>query len=113
MKQLPRRRNRPASVMMNGWISQKSMIRPWSAPNPTPNAIIIAPDARGCQPSVSSRAMTIPTKPIIEPTDRSMPPERITKVDPIAAMMMKALSVRRSPSTCVDRKYRKLNAPTA
>ena len=28
MKQLPRSRNSPASVTMNGWISQKSMMSP-------------------------------------------------------------------------------------
>ena len=33
MKQLPRSMNRPASVMMKGWISQKSMMKPWKAPN--------------------------------------------------------------------------------
>ena len=48
--------------------------------------------------------MTTPTKPIIEPIDRSMPPERITKVVPIAAMMMKALSARMWPSTSVEKK---------
>ena len=104
MKQPPRSRNRPASVTMNGWISQKSMMRPCSAPNATPKTSIIAPDASGCQPATSRLAITTPTKPIIEPIDRSMPPERMTKVVPIAAMMMKALSARMSPSTRVERK---------
>ena len=48
--------------------------------------------------------MTTPTKPIIDPIDRSMPPLRMTKVVPMAAMMTKALSARMSPSTSVDRK---------
>ena len=102
MKHAPRSRNRPASVTMKGWISQKSMMKPCSAPKPAPKASIIAPDSSGCQPTVSRLAITTPTKPIIEPIDRSMPPERMTKVVPIAAMMMKALSARMSPSTSVE-----------
>ncbi|MNG39983.1 hypothetical protein D3C84_1283640 [compost metagenome] len=38
-----------------------------------------------------------------EPIDRSMPPDRITKVMPTAAMPRKALSVKRLPITRVDR----------
>ena len=89
---------------MNGWISQKSMISPWSAPNSAPKHSIIAAEASGCQPTASRLAITTPTKPIIEPIDRSMPPERMTKVVPMAAMMMNALSARMSPRTRVERK---------
>ena len=105
MKQLPRSRNSPASVTMNGWISQKSMMRPCSAPNSRPKTSISAAEASGCHPTTSRLAITTPTKPIIEPIDRSMPPDRMTKVVPIAAVMMKALSARMSPSTSVDRKW--------
>ena len=80
------------------------MISPCSAPNRSPNASIIAAEASGCQPARSRLAITTPTKPIIEPIERSMPPDRMTKVVPIAAVMMKALSARMSPSTSVDRK---------
>ena len=62
------------------------------------------PEASGCQPTTSRLAITTPTKPIIEPIDRSMPPEMMTKVVPMAAMMMKALSARMSPSTSVETK---------
>ena len=104
MKQAPRSMNRPASVMMKGWISQKSMTKPRKAPNRMPKASISAADASGCQPATSRLAMHTPTKPIIEPIDRSMPPEMMTKVVPIAAMMMKALSARRWPSTRDEKK---------
>ena len=105
MKQLPRSRKRPASVTMNGWISQKSMIRPCKAPKKRPKHNIIPPETSGCQPTTSRFAITTPTKPIIDPIDRSMPPERMTKVVPIAAMMTKALSARMSPNTRVDKKF--------
>ena len=104
MKQPPRSRNSPARVTMNGWISQKSTISPCSAPNSAPKHSIIAADASGCHPTASRLAITTPTKPIIEPIDRSMPPERMTKVVPMAAMMMNALSARMSPRTRVEKK---------
>ena len=104
MKQAPRSMNRPASVTMNGWISQKSMMKPRKAPNRMPKASISAAETSGCHPAVSRLAMTTPTKPIIEPIDRSMPPDMMTKVVPIAAMMMKALSASRWPSTRVEKK---------
>ena len=37
-----------------------------------------------------------------EPTDRSMPPETITKVMPTAITSKKALSINRLKITCVD-----------
>ncbi len=104
MKQLPRRRKSPASVTMNGWISQKSMMSPCSAPKARPKTSIIPAETSGCHPRTSRLAIATPTKPIIEPIERSMPPDRMTNVVPIAAVMMKALSARMSPRTNVDMK---------
>jgi len=88
------------------------MMKPWQAPKPAPNTSISAAEASGCQPKPSSLAITTPTKPIIEPIERSMPPERMTKLAPIAAMMRNALSSRMSPSTKLDRKWLYMWPPT-
>ncbi len=57
----------------------------------------------GCMPyQVTSTAIRTLVKPMTEPTDRSMPPERITKVMPTAAMPRNALSVSRLPRTRVE-----------
>ncbi len=47
-------------------------------------------------------ALSTVVKPITAPTERSMPPEMITKVIPTAVMPRKALSVRKLPSTRVE-----------
>jgi hypothetical protein len=44
-------------------------------------------------------------KPITDPTERSIPPEMMTKVMPTATMPRKALSVRRLATTRVDAKF--------
>src|ERR1035437_2998401 len=38
-----------------------------------------------------------------DPTDRSMPPDRITKVMPTATMTKKALSISRFKNTCAEK----------
>jgi hypothetical protein len=46
----------------------------------------------GSHPACTSLAIKIPTKAIIDPTERSMPPERITNDSPTAATPTKAMS---------------------
>ncbi|MNL45209.1 hypothetical protein D3C87_1678380 [compost metagenome] len=59
--------------------------------------------ASGCQPAqLISTAISTPVKPMTAPTERSMPPERMTKVMPTAVMPRKALSVRKLPRTRVE-----------
>ena len=68
------------------------MARPWiSAPCAAPKAVVTtrrsAKTASGCSPvSRSITAMKTPAKAMTEPTDRSMPPDRMTTVMPTAAM---------------------------
>ncbi|CKU68729.1 Uncharacterised protein [Mycobacterium tuberculosis] len=58
----------------------------------------------GLQPCFStSEADTMVVNAITEPTDRSMPPERITKVMPTATTMRKALSISRLRNTCAEK----------
>ncbi len=60
---------------------------------------------RGLQPWCStSAAETMVVSAITEPTDRSMPPDRITKVMPTATTMRKALSISRLRNTCAEKK---------
>ncbi|MNI45786.1 hypothetical protein D3C73_1002260 [compost metagenome] len=57
----------------------------------------------GCTPKEPTKTATKTlVKAMTEPTERSMPPDRMTKVMPTAAMPKKALSVRRLPITRVD-----------
>ncbi|MGF6542648.1 hypothetical protein OKW32_005998 [Paraburkholderia youngii] len=51
-----------------------------------------------------STAATIVVSATIEPTDRSMPPDTITNVMPIATISRNALSTSRSSSTCHEKK---------
>ena len=53
--------------------------------------------------SIDSATNTV-VKPITEPTERSMPPEMMTKVMPVATTPRKALSVRRLATTRVEAK---------
>jgi hypothetical protein len=59
--------------------------------------------AYGFQPAASSAAETIVVSAITAPTDRSMPPERITNVMPTATMHRNALSMIRFRNTCGER----------
>ena len=52
----------------------------------------------------TSAADTIVVSAMTEPTDRSMPPERITKVMPTATMHRKALSISRLRKTWLEKK---------
>ncbi|MNT91282.1 hypothetical protein D3C72_2323500 [compost metagenome] len=49
-------------------------------------------------------ASTMVVSATTEPTDRSMPPERITKVMPTATMIKKALSISRLRNTWAEKK---------
>jgi hypothetical protein len=95
----------PASVTMKGCSRKRSISKPMNAPKAVP---IAAPaesprpgSTRGCS---TSEADTIVVSAITEPTERSMPPERITKVMPTATMIRKALSISRLRNTCAEKK---------
>jgi hypothetical protein len=51
-----------------------------------------------------STASTIVVSATTEPTERSIPPETITNVMPIATINRNALSISRSSSTCSEKK---------
>ena len=86
-------------------MSSAATIQPMAAPNraATPSARAKAASGGTPQRSIATARNTL-VKPITEPIERSMPPETITKVMPTATMPRKALSVRRLPTTRVDRK---------
>ena len=89
------------SVTMKGSMRPLVMSSPWASPNTAPSATArTAPNttASSGEPSAGPMAlMNMITQPAIsaaiEPTERSMPPEMITKHIPTAMMPMKAVRV--------------------
>ena len=65
------------------------------------------------QPCCSSVALTIMDSATTAPTERSMPPVRITKVMPTASTIRKVLSMKRFRKTWPERKLGYIPAPTA
>ena len=66
----------------------------------------------GCSPARSIRLATITlVNAITAPTERSIPPDRITKVAPAAATPRNALSTRRLRSTAQEAKFGNDSAP--
>ena len=102
----PRAKNIPASVTRNGGSSKYSTSQPCSVPNPAPAASPIAMAASGWSPACSTSAATSTlVKAMTEPIERSIPPERITKVAPIAATPRNALSTSRFRATAHEAKF--------
>ena len=101
----PRARNIPASEAMNGCTSKNCTSTAISSPIPAPLRIITGMTTPVGTPSLSSRAHMMPVNARTDPTDRSMPPVRITKVMPTARMSRYALS---SSSDEIRRGVRKL-----
>ncbi|MDT4889734.1 hypothetical protein FQZ97_1264760 [compost metagenome] len=90
---------------MKGCSRKRSMSRPMNAPKAVPIASTSGITMAGLHPCFStSEADTIVVSAITEPTDRSMPPDRITKVMPTATTMRKALSISRLRNTCAEKK---------
>ncbi|MNF75848.1 hypothetical protein D3C84_579340 [compost metagenome] len=104
-KLAPRRKNMPARVMMKAGIFRVSMSQPIRAPKPAPSTSTRGMASSGLTPrSPMSLASSTPVKAMTAPTERSMPPERMTKVMPTATMPRKALSVSMLQMMRVDMK---------
>ena len=70
---------------MNGWRLNLPIRNPCHRPSSTQNAITPGTTTHGLSPRfVTDIAMMTPVNPITEPTDRSIPPERMTIPAPIA-----------------------------
>jgi hypothetical protein len=69
---------------------------PKSAPTASTAGTAMTPGSRHFSKASASRTLTRPTT---APTDRSIPPERITKVSPMAAMPRKELSEKKLSRT--------------
>ena len=70
---------------MKGWTSKYSMTRPIITPSRGPTTST-APTASGIgQPALSAVARITVDSATTDPTDRSMPPVRMTKVMPTAS----------------------------
>jgi len=75
-----------------------------NAPNAVPISSTSGMAAIGFQPRCStSAASTMVVSATTEPTERSIPPDRITNVMPTATMMRKALSISRLRNTWAEK----------
>ena len=97
----------PASVTMKAGIWKVWITKPIAAPNSVPPAStsVIISNGGSCARS-TPQASTMVVSATTEPTERSMPPDRITKVMPIATTSRKALSISRFSSTWPEKKPR-------
>ena len=96
----PRARNIPTSVTRNEGISRKCMRLPMVKPSSAPQRRQIKITIRGGISVRASRlALKTPVNATRDPTERSIPPEIITKVMPTAIMPTKALSIKRFTKT--------------
>jgi hypothetical protein len=98
---------------MNGWISKTWMTRPMSRPKVVPVSSTRAITTEGFHPASRSAAAIIIERATTDPTERSIPPVRMTKVMPTASTIRKVLSMRRLRKTCPDRKPGYIPAPMA
>lgn len=90
---------------MNGWISKVWMIQPMSVPLAAPTSRTSGMTvARGQPCDSTSQAVSMVERATMEPTDRSMPPVRMTKVAPTATTRRNPLSISRFSTTCAERK---------
>ncbi len=103
----PRPRNIIASVAMNGCTSKNWISTPETTPEAVPMRIISTITTHGSQPALARITPATLLTATIAPTDRSMPPVRITNVRPTASTMTCALLMRRfdSVAACRMRPY--------
>ncbi len=95
----------PARVMIKAGIFRASISSPINAPKAQP---ITSTSGKATSGEIPQKPIALarktPVKAITDPTDRSIPPERITKVMPTAMIPRKALSVRILQITRVEAK---------
>ena len=78
-------------VAMKGGSRPTVISRPLIRPHASPIASAIAIPTGAGRPLSSASARPIPAKASTDPTDRSMPPEMITNVIPMATMAFRAV----------------------
>jgi hypothetical protein len=89
------------------------MTRPTSRPSVEVATRTTRMMATGGHPARASDAAIMVESATTEPTERSMPPVRMTNVMPTASTMRKALSTNRFAMTCPEAKPRYWLAPAA
>ena len=103
-KDRPRATHRPASVAMNGWTLRYVMKKPIVAPNAMPMSSIRAITSHGSMPLPRRRAAEATVvRATTPPTDRSIPPDTMTKVIPMALMSRNGIARSMLRKTCGSR----------
>ena len=83
---------------MNGWMLNLVMTKPTISPRKDPAASTVMITAQAGQPSRSRVAASTEPRAITAPTDRSIPPDRMTKVMPMASGIRNTFLLSRSIS---------------
>ena len=103
-KHRPRATHRPASVAMNGWTFRYVMKKPITTPNAMPISSTITITSQGSMPSFRrSAAETTVVRATTPPTERSIPPDRITNVMPMALISRNGAARNMLRKTCGSR----------
>ncbi len=89
---IPRKASIPARVTINDGTLRYATHQPFQAPSNRPSTSVTAIVSGSGQPSQTSKiAATPPSRPIIDPTDRSISAEIMTKTIPTARMPVMAV----------------------
>ena len=91
----------PARVMIKAGIFRASISSPINAPKAQP---ITSTSGKATSGEIPQKPIALARKTPVKAIDRSIPPERITKVMPTAMIPRKALSVRILQITRVEAK---------
>ena len=91
MRDSPRAMLMEPRVTRNGWIDQRTEMKPFRKPKATPMSTEISMELTMLTCRFSSRAQTTADRETREPTERSIPPESITMVMPKATTLTVAV----------------------
>jgi hypothetical protein len=96
-------------VTMKEWIFQRSQTTPLKKPHRPPTSVLPSTESRMARPGerssrVMSRPPTMEASASTEPTERSMPPSRITKVIPTEITVLMLIWLRMLLRLAIDAK---------
>ncbi len=90
---------------MNGWMSNTWTMSPTASPSTVPMRTAMTSTTATGHPLWRSDAVVMPDSATTAPTERSMPPVRMTKVIPTASTMRNELLMNRLEMTRAERKF--------
>ena len=80
------------SAIINEFILLKCIIMPFTAPSKAPEQIPIKIAAAAGKPDFKPSAINMPERDTIDPAERSMAPDTMTRFMPMANIILKAIA---------------------